>query len=62
MFVQDGTVAATMRIYPAQQHQGLAWYVQHREETATAACSVHLEALTVYSVGSIWSVPAAASL
>ena len=53
LFLEDGALAATMRIYPAEEQQQLAWFVT-RPATSGGACEVGLDNIVVYSMGSIW--------
>jgi len=51
IFVEDGALAATLRIYPDQEHQGMAWYTT----AAPAAAAVPAGALGAASTGTAGS-------
>ena len=52
LYLEDGALAATMRIYPAEEQQRLAWFVSR--PGSNGACEVNLDNIVVYSMGSIW--------
>jgi len=54
LFLEDGALAATMRIYPAEEQQQLAWFVTGPATSGGGACELGLDNIVVYSMGSIW--------